>query len=318
MSATTEPITSTTSLPGKTAELQWPRIALVTPVLNAEKYIEATIRSVLAQNYPNLDYFIVDGGSTDGTVEIIRKYEGQISGWMSEPDNGMYDAINKGYTRTSGEIMGWISGTDMLHPGGLRVVASVFRDLPEVEWINGRPSIFSEDGMAVDVYPVPRWSRYRFLAGANQCIQQEGTFWRRSLWDKAGGYVDASRRFMSDFELWVRFFRHAKLYSVDALTGGYRWHGDALGREYNELCVRIQMEIIDAELDRTPEYRALHVLRAIGRVVRHIPKVRGFWQRVVKDNLLRAMYRMPGPDWPPVIEYNVWTQPQKWVFGPKK
>jgi glycosyltransferase involved in cell wall biosynthesis len=284
---------------------EWPRIAFVTPVLNNVRHIEATIRSVLAQDYRNLDYFVVDGGSTDGTVDVIREYEGQISGWISEPDNGMYEAINKGFARTSGEIMGWISGTDMLHPGGLRVVASVFRDLPEVEWINGRPSIFSEDGMTVSVYPVPRWSRYRFLAGANQCIQQEGTFWRRSLWDRAGGYVDASRRFMSDFELWVRFFRHARLYSVDALTGGYRTHGDALGRKHNDLCVRIQMEIIDAELDRTPEYKALHVLRTIGRAVRHIPKVRGFWQRVVKDNLIRAMYRLPGPDRPPVIEYNV-------------
>jgi glycosyltransferase involved in cell wall biosynthesis len=296
----------------------WPRVALVTPVRNGAKYIEATIRSVLAQEYPNLDYFVVDGGSTDGTVEIIQKYEKQISGWLSEPDNGMYDAINKGYERTSGEIMGWISGTDMLHPSCLRVVASVFREMPGVEWINGRPSIFSEDGMAVSIYRVARWSRYRFLAGANQCIQQEGTFWRRSLWEKAGGYVDASRRYMSDFELWVRFFRHAKLYSVDALTGGYRSHGDALGREQHELCERIQKEIIDAELDGTPGFRAVKAFRWMDRRIEHIPKVRVVWWRLVKNSLLWAMYRVPGPDWPPVIEYNAWKQPQSWVLGPKK
>src|ERR1700686_1139899 len=82
-------------------ELQWPRISLVTPVWNSGKYIEQTIRSVLAQSYPNLEYFIVDGGSTDGTLDIIRKYEGKISGWISERDKGMYDALNKGFARTS-------------------------------------------------------------------------------------------------------------------------------------------------------------------------------------------------------------------------
>src|ERR1700736_2141333 len=147
MSATAAPITGTKPEPQKSGQNEWPRIALVTPVRNSGKYLEATIRSVLGQDYPNLDYYIVDGGSTDGSVEIIRKYENEISGWVSEPDKGMYDALNKGFARTTGEIMGWISATDMLHMGGLRVVGSVFRQLPEVEWITGRPSIFSDDGM---------------------------------------------------------------------------------------------------------------------------------------------------------------------------
>ena len=91
-------------------------------------------------------YGIVDESPTDGTVDIIRRYENQISGWVSEPDKGMYDAISKGFQRTSGEIMGWINATDMLQIGGLSVVASVFRDLPQVEWITGRPTIASEQG----------------------------------------------------------------------------------------------------------------------------------------------------------------------------
>src|SRR5215472_16326607 len=101
-----ESITSTAPASKNLTVQEWPRIALVTPVRNSGKYLEQTIRSVLAQNYPNLDYFIVDGGSTDGSVDIIRKYEGQISGWISEPDRGMYDAINKGFARTSGEVLG--------------------------------------------------------------------------------------------------------------------------------------------------------------------------------------------------------------------
>ena len=156
--------------------MEWPRITVVTPVFNSARYLEQTILSVISQQYPNLEYFIVDGGSTDGTVDIIRKYEQHLSGWMSEPDNGMYDALNRGFARSSGEIMGWISATDMLHTRSLFVVGSVFKALPQVEWITGRPTGFSEEGMAVAVSrSLKRWSRIRFLAGSNRYIQQEST-----------------------------------------------------------------------------------------------------------------------------------------------
>src|ERR1700736_5220882 len=101
---------------------EWPRITLVTPVFNSARYIEQTIQSVISQQYPNLEYIIVDGGSTDGTLDIIRKNEGELSGWTTEADNGMYDAINRGFNRSSGGIMGWISATDMLHTRSLFVV----------------------------------------------------------------------------------------------------------------------------------------------------------------------------------------------------
>jgi glycosyltransferase involved in cell wall biosynthesis len=295
-------------VPASSNMASWPRIALVTPVFNSVKYLEPTIRSVLAQGYPNLDYFIVDGGSTDGTLEVIRKYESQISGWMSEPDNGMYDALNKGFARTSGEIMGWISATDMLQLGGLSVAASVFRDLPEVEWITGRPTIFSDEGMTVMILAQTRWSRYRFLAGANRTIQQESTFWRRSLWEKGGGRVDASRRWAADFELWVRFFRHAQIYPVDALIGGFRIHGDSLGLQDMEACYRIHDEFIEAELNSFPAEKSIRLLRRIGRAVKPIPIVRGIWRRLVTNRL----YYRPGEDWPPIIEYQ-WGK-NKWGF----
>jgi glycosyltransferase involved in cell wall biosynthesis len=307
--ATTIATAGSQGSPANIEAAAWPRIALVTPVFNSGKYIEATIRSVLAQEYPNLDYFIVDGGSTDGTLDIIRKYESQISGWISEPDNGMYDALNKGYARTSGEIMGWISATDMLYGGGLRVVAGVFRDLRDVEWITGRPAVYSDDEMTVRVDPVRRWSRYRFLAGANQYIMQEATFWKRSLWDRAGGYVDASRRYVSDFELWMRFFRHARLYPVDALIGGYRAHGDALGVSQLAECQRIHKEVIEKELKSLPWGKAVKFLGSVAPALRPIPVVRGIWRLLVTNSL----YRMPGPDWPPVIGYR-WGSREQWGF----
>lgn len=278
----------------------WPRISLVTPVFNSAKYIEQTIQSVLAQQYPNLEYFIIDGGSTDGTIDIIRKYESQISGWISEPDNGMYDALNKGFARTTGEIMGWISATDQYHVGGLSVVGSVFRDLPQVEWITGRATGFNEEGMTTVVLDIPHWSRLRFLAGANRYIQQESTFWRRSLWQRAGSRVDSSRRYAADFELWLRFFRHAQLYPVDALIGGFRSHADSLGLQDMDRCHRIQQEMIAAELRTSPGGVWLRAFRGLSAAVSRVPGARTLWQRLVTDGL----YRVPGPDWPPAIEHH--------------
>jgi Glycosyl transferase family 2 len=284
--------------------LIWPRISLVTPVFNSAKYIERTIQSVLAQNYPNLEYIIVDGGSTDGTIDIIRQYQDRLTGWISEPDQGMYDALNKGFARTTGEIMGWISATDLYHVGGLAVVGSVFTDLPKVEWITGRTTIFNEAGMTTVVLDIPHWSRFRFLAGANRYIQQESTFWRRSLWQRAGSRVDDSRRYAADFELWVRFFRYAQLHPVDALIGGFRVHGDSLGLQELDRCHRIQQEMIEEELRSVPGRVWVRGFRGLSAAASRIRGIRGLWQRLVMNTL----YWMPGPDWPPVIEYrdDVW------------
>lgn len=291
--AAVEGMPNTQPAPGTAEGVVWPRISLVTPVFNSARYIEQTIRSVLAQNYPNLEYFIVDGASTDGTIDVIRKYESQISGWISEPDKGMYDAINKGFARTSGEIMGWISATDVLQPGGLSVVGSVFSQLPKVEWITGRRTAFSEEGELERVDPVMRWSRYGFLfAAAQRHIQQESTYWRRSLWEGAGGQVDASRRAAGDFELWVRFFRHARLYAVDALIGGFRHHADSGSLadldKFDALCDKIaQAELREWFGSLFSAYQRFD--SAIGRV----PKVRAGWY-LAKGLALKGLHALPG------------------------
>jgi glycosyltransferase involved in cell wall biosynthesis len=286
---------------------EWPKIALVTPVFNSARYLEATIRSVLSQGYPNLEYVIADGGSTDGSIEIIRKYETQLHAWFSEPDRGMYDAINKGFARTSGKstgdatggAMGWISATDLLHAGSLFVVGSVFRAFPEVEWITGRPTGFSDEGMAVETLRLRQWSRMRFLAGANRYIQQESTFWRRSLWDRAGGRVDDARRSASDFELWVRFFRYAKLYPVDALIGGFRSHPDSLGLRNLEECHAIHEEILAQEAAALPDASLLRAFRSLSASVLRVPALAKPWRKLAIGTLMK----WPGKDLPPVIRY---------------
>jgi glycosyltransferase involved in cell wall biosynthesis len=283
------------------AKTEWPRITVVTAVYNGEEYLEATMRSVVGQGYPNLEYIVVDDGSTDGTAEIIGKYEGAVSCWLRQENQGLYAALNAGFARSTGEVMGWLNSSDLLQVNGLFTVGGIFRELREVEWITGRPTKISATGSTIDVLPVPRWSRGRFLAGANKYIQQESTFWRRSLWERAGGRLSTEYRAEGDFELWVRFFRHARLHSVNALIGGYRLHEDALSssnmERYNRNCDAIAGR--EVESLRGGRRVAMKAFRWMSEAVKPIPKVRGLWQRVA----MHGLYGMRGEDWAPVIEY---------------
>jgi glycosyltransferase involved in cell wall biosynthesis len=288
----------------------WPRITLVTAVYNGEKYLEETILSVVQQGYPNLEYIVVDDGSTDSSAEIIKKYERNLSRWVSQGNQGLYGALNTGFARATGEVLGWLNANDKLHTNGLFVVGSVFAAFAEVEWITGRPTVFNDQGMTVEVQDLPRWSRSRFLAGANRHIQQESTFWRRGLWDRAGGSLETAYRAEGDFELWLRFFRHARLYSVDALIGGWRFHPNSLSHEDAERYDRNCDEILEKELGGTAGYGSVKVFRRIDRAIHRVPKMRGIWQRAVVNHLRWCLYRTPGPDWPPVIEF----KESRWSF----
>ncbi len=212
------------------------KISIVTPSFNQAAYLEAALRSVLEQDHQPLEYVVVDGGSGDGSAEIIRQYADRLAWSVSEPDGGQYDAINRGFARTSGEIMGWLNSDDMLAPWALSVVAEIFETLPEVEWLTSLAQIrWDARGRAVRCLPQRGFSRAGFFAGENLpragafstgWIQQESTFWRRSLWERAGGRVGAEWKLAGDFELWSRFWQHAKLCGVETPLGGFRFHGE--------------------------------------------------------------------------------------------
>lgn len=215
-----------------------PTISVVTPSYNQGQFLEETIQSVLTQEYPNLEYVIIDGGSSDGSIETIRRYADRLTYWASEPDQGQYHAINKGFAHTSGEIMAWLNSDDKYAPRAFSVVADIFSSHPEVEWITSvHPVSWNERGQAIAVDFTGGFSRESFYKGGNfpgkgsygrRWIQQESTFWRRSLWERVGGRIETSLQLAGDFELWARFFQQADLYGVSALLGGFRVHGNQL------------------------------------------------------------------------------------------
>jgi len=202
----------------------FPKISIITPTYNQAAYIESTIMSIIGQNYPNLEYIIIDGGSTDGTVEIIKKYEKHIAYWISEKDSGMYHAINKGFAKSTGEIMGWLNSDDLYQNKSLFIIGDIFHNNRNVNWLMGLPSFYDESGRLVAVQNgIKRWSKYDILGGDFKWIQQESTFWRRNLWEQAGGCVSTNYQLASDLELWVRFFRYEKLFVIETVIAGFRF-----------------------------------------------------------------------------------------------
>jgi hypothetical protein len=214
-----------------------PKISIVTPSFNQGKYLEETVRSVLDQGYPNLEYFVIDGGSTDGSVDILRKYADRLTGWVSEPDRGQIHAINKGFARATGDIMAWINSDDKYCPWTLDVVGRIFAGLPEVRWLTSQTQLlWNRTGQLQTAFHSHRFARTWFYRGwtipiipirpeQKSWIMQEATFWRRELWQAAGAHLDETLRIACDFELWARFYEHADLATTVCPLAGFRYHG---------------------------------------------------------------------------------------------
>lgn len=273
-----------------------PRITLVTPCRNHGGFLEAAIVSILEQGYPNLEYIIMDGGSDDDSIAIIRRYERYLSHWQSAPDGGPYHALQAGFARGSGEIMGWLNADDMLQRNALWSVADVFTQLPQVEWITGTPLLYDALGRTYVPQCRNRWSRSRFLRGDYCFIQQESTLWRRCLWQRAGAHLDTRYRLAADMELWMRFFRHAALYTADILVGGFRKRDESLSRRH----VREYLAEADDILAREPRSDAdrlqLRRFRPYDRFWRRLPLIRKSWR------IRRAFERLF--EFPPVIVFD--------------
>lgn len=203
----------------------FPKITVVMPNFNQVKFLERALLSIIQQNYPNIELIVIDGGSTDGSLDVIKKYHSKIAYWLSEKDEGMYHAINKGFEKSTGEIMCWLNSDDILWKNSLMHVAKIFSNNPKIEWLQGFPTVIDEeDNMVFKREPV--CSKFYFFLKLYEktfsFIQQESTFWKRGLWNKAGGRINTKYKLAGDFDLWIRFFKITKLYCSQKYLGAFR------------------------------------------------------------------------------------------------
>jgi hypothetical protein len=243
---------------GSFSDAPYPKISIVTPNFNYGHLIEATLRSVLMQNYPNLEYIVIDDGSTDNSVEVIKKYESKLGYFEHHQNCGQYPTINKGFSKATGEIFGWLNSDDIYFPWTLTAVAEIFTQFPEIDWIVGNPATI-QNGVVHYVHPIRPYPRAMIAAGlfctsagGVGFIQQESSFWRRRLWEKAGG-LRPSLRYAADFELWMRFSGFAELYSVTTLLGGFTDRGKANRSIANAGQYEQEVEKVIAEVRADPK-----------------------------------------------------------------
>lgn len=230
--------------------------SIVTPSYNQAGFLRSTIESVLSQQV-NLEYLVMDGGSTDGSRKIIESTQERLSYWCSEPDKGQYDAINRGLARSTGEIMGWLNSSDLYLPWTLPTVELIFKNFPEVQWLtSSMKTCITGQGTFEDLYGSPGFSARRFYRGLHggpgnsDYLQQESCFWRRSLWEKIGGAIDLHHASAGDYWLWSRFFRHANVAAVEAPLAAFRFHDEAksVQSRYEK-----EVEAITREIQQEPE-----------------------------------------------------------------
>lgn len=194
---------------GRVTSVRWPLISVVTCSFEQGRYLEHAMRSVLEQDYPHLEYIVVDGGSADGSADIIKRYRHALAYWVSEPDRGQTEALVKGFARATGEIHGWLCSDDLLLPGALDAVAGFFREHPEVMAVYGDAVWIDAEGRFLRPKKEMGFNRFVFLHDHNY-VPQPSMFWRRALYEAAGG-LDPSFELAMDADLWERFSEHTRI-----------------------------------------------------------------------------------------------------------
>jgi glycosyltransferase involved in cell wall biosynthesis len=201
---------------------QFPKISIVTPSFNQAQFLEQTILSVLNQRYPNLEYIIMDGGSADGSADILRKYENRLKYWISEPDNGQADAIYRGFEHSTGEILAWLNSDDYYLPGALHAVGHFFAHHPQAEWLIGNTIAIDANGQLLFyrwAFPVSFGSLLYWDLG----FHQQASFWRREAFFATGGF-DRTLTFSFDYDLYLRLARRQRPRRINRFLAAFRKH----------------------------------------------------------------------------------------------
>lgn len=203
-------------------DTSWPKISVVTPSFNQGQFLERTILSVLNQNYPNLEYTIMDGGSTDDSVEIIKKYEKYLAHWVSEKDGGQADAIRKAFNCSAGEILAYLNSDDTYNPDALKEVACAFAKDPTADLVFGNTNFIDTND---DVAGECRFTKFHFstLIYEGTCLHQPAAFWTRHAYDGVGG-LNPCYRFCMDYDFFCRLGKNGRFRHIRETLANFRVH----------------------------------------------------------------------------------------------
>jgi len=206
------------------------RISIIIPVFNSAPLLRRTLQSIRLGEAEDVEVIIRDGGSEDGIEEVVADFPDVVTLLISERDGGQYDAIAKGFAQCSGELLCWINAGDFFFPGALQSAKRVFAQFPMVDWLTGRQCVAEEGMVTVMGRSTVLISNFEIRSGVcsggiGGHLQQEGMFWRRSLWEKVGG-LDPEYKLAGDFELWLRFSKEADLYRMQNPLAAFSYHGD--------------------------------------------------------------------------------------------
>lgn len=222
-----------------------PTVSIITPSFNQAQFIEETIRSVLAQDYPYIEFIIVDGGSTDGSVAIIQKYAGQLAWWVSEKDKGQTDALNKGFAHASGEVLAWLNSDDTYYPGAVSEAVAYLHAHPEVGMVYGDADLTDEEGKIIGKF-ASRQTDYKRLLRGSVHIPQATTFFRADLFHQIGP-LDINMFFAFDYNFWVQLAKVSRLQYLPRLWATFRLHVEGKSVRFDDRCYPEMLQVYRRE-----------------------------------------------------------------------
>jgi glycosyltransferase involved in cell wall biosynthesis len=267
-----------------------PLVTIVTPSFNQVRFLGTTIESVLSQDYPHIEYIILDGGSTDGSIDVIRQHERRLAAWVSEPDKGQTEAINRGFGMAHGEIFAWLNSDDVYLPGAVSEAVAYLQAHPAVGMVHGAAYYIDEAGVPVARFPSKDTSHRELRRGAPR-IAQQAAFFRSTVW-KMVGPLDPTFYYAMDYDLWIRISAVTPLAYVPRMWAGFRLHGESKSMTVARRCwpemIRVHFR------DGGSVFSILYAKYLVRRIVEPIVPLRMMLRRV----LFRLRARAPSSGMP--------------------